>query len=123
MGDRAGAVAAVSCAAAAEGRGTAGGAGSWLRGEFTEVSPVNGFLYSVSGVMTSTAVGLKPAGVAGALAAAAAGVGRLPRARPDPRVAPNEPNVAGGLTGAEAAGDAWAASAGAGAAAGKSAGA
>ena len=41
-----------------EGRGTAGGAGSLARGTLTEVSPVNGFLYSVWGVMTSNAVGL-----------------------------------------------------------------
>jgi hypothetical protein len=58
IGERAGAVAAASLAAATEGRGTAGGAGSLARGAFTEVSPVNGFLYSVCGVMTSTAVGL-----------------------------------------------------------------
>ena len=35
-----------------------GGAGSLARGALTEVSPVNGFLYSVADVMTSTAVGL-----------------------------------------------------------------
>jgi hypothetical protein len=44
--------------ASSDGRGTAGGAGSLARGALTEVSPVNGFLYSVTGVMTSTAVGL-----------------------------------------------------------------
>jgi hypothetical protein len=50
--------------------------------------------------------------------------GRLPRARPDPRVAPKEPNAgAGVLTGAAAAGGAGATSAGAGAGADKSAGA
>src|SRR5687767_12438207 len=57
-GELAEAAAATSFMAEAEGRGTAGGAGSLVRGEFTEVSPVNGFLYSVTGVMTSTAVGL-----------------------------------------------------------------
>jgi hypothetical protein len=44
--------------ASSDGRGTAGGAGSLARGALTEVSPVNGFLYSVTGVITSTAVGL-----------------------------------------------------------------
>jgi hypothetical protein len=81
---------------------------------------VNGFLYSVTGFITSTAVGLYPAGVPVALAAGAAG--RLPRASPEPRVAPKEPNAGGGLTGA-AAFAAGAASAGALAEAGKSAGA
>lgn len=57
-GELTGAEAAASLLAEAEGRGTAGGAGSLARGAFTEVSPVNGFLYSVTGVMTSTAVGL-----------------------------------------------------------------
>jgi hypothetical protein len=41
-----------------EGAGAAGGAGSLARGALTEVSPVNGFLYSVADVITSTAVGL-----------------------------------------------------------------
>jgi hypothetical protein len=57
-GELAEAEAAASLTAEVEGRGTAGGTGSLARGEFTEVSPVNGFLYSVTGVMTSTAVGL-----------------------------------------------------------------
>src|SRR5258706_16235999 len=45
-GEWTGALAAASLVAAAEGRGTAGGASSLLRGALTEVSPVNGFLYS-----------------------------------------------------------------------------
>lgn len=53
-----GAVAAISFAAASEVMGAAGGIGSLVRGALTDVSPVNGFLYSVWGVMTSTAVGL-----------------------------------------------------------------
>src|SRR5688572_18626976 len=57
-GDLAGVFAATSLVAAAEGRGTAGGAGSLARGAVTEVSPVNGFLYSVCDVMTSREVGL-----------------------------------------------------------------
>ena len=44
--------------AATEGSGTGGGAGSWARGALTEVSPVNGFLYSDCGAMTSSEVGL-----------------------------------------------------------------
>src|SRR4051812_30978420 len=40
------------------GGGAACGAGSLARGALTEVSPVNGFLYSVCGVMPSRAVGL-----------------------------------------------------------------
>ena len=76
--------------AAAEGRGTAGGAGSLARGALTEVSPVNGFLYSDCALMTSRALGLKPAGGVGALAdEAAAADGRLPRRRPEPRLPPN----------------------------------
>jgi hypothetical protein len=58
IGELGGADAAASRVAETEGRGTAGGSGSLARGEFTEVSPVNGFLYSVTGVMTSRAVGL-----------------------------------------------------------------
>jgi hypothetical protein len=57
-GECVGAVAATSAAADSEGRGAAGGAGSLARGAVTEVSPVNGFLYSVADVMTSTEVGL-----------------------------------------------------------------
>jgi hypothetical protein len=47
-----------SVVAGTEGGGAAGGAGSLARGALTEVSPVNGFLYSVSVLMTSSAVGL-----------------------------------------------------------------
>lgn len=118
-GERAGAGASFS--AAGGGGGAAGGSGSLARGVFTETSPVNGFLYSLWGVMTSRADGLKPAGAAGALGAAAAAEGRLPRRRPEPRVAPNEPNP-GALAGAAAALGAGAAAAGV-VAAGKSAGA
>jgi hypothetical protein len=57
-GDWAGVLAATSLTAEVEGRGTAGGTGSLARGAVTEVSPVNGFLYSVCGVITSKAVGL-----------------------------------------------------------------
>jgi hypothetical protein len=57
-GEWTGAVAAASRTAEGEGRGTAGGAGSLVRAALTEVSPVNGFLYWVAGVMTSRAVGL-----------------------------------------------------------------
>ncbi|MGH7956006.1 MAG: hypothetical protein ACREH8_03225 [Opitutaceae bacterium] len=106
-----------------EGSGTAGGAGSLARRALTEVSPVNGFLYSVTGVMTARAVGLYAAGLAAALAEPVAMIGRFPRARPEPRVAPKEPNAAGALAGAGAGVGAWAASAGAGAGADKSAGA
>jgi hypothetical protein len=38
--------------------GGGGGAGSLARGALTDVSPVNGFLYSDCGAMTSRAVGL-----------------------------------------------------------------
>ena len=113
-GELAGAVATTSFRASTEGRGAAGGGvGSLARGAVTDVSPVNGFLYSLWGVMTSRADGLKPAGAAGALGAADAAWGRLPRRRPEPRVAPNVPNAGAGV--AEAAG--------AGAGADKSAGA
>ncbi len=118
-GERAGAGAGFS--ASGGGGGAAGGSGSLARGAVTETSPVNGFLYSLCVVMTSRADGLKPAGALGALGAAAAAEGRLPRRRPEPRVAPNEPNP-GALTGAAAALGAGAAAAG-GFAAGKSAGA
>jgi hypothetical protein len=57
-GDCTGVLAATSLTAEVEGRGAAGGTGSLARGALTEVSPVNGFLYSVCGVMTSSAVGL-----------------------------------------------------------------
>jgi hypothetical protein len=57
-GELAGAAAATSALAAADGRGAAGGAGSLARGAVTDVSPVNGFLYSDAGVMTSSADGL-----------------------------------------------------------------
>jgi hypothetical protein len=52
------AMVAASLATAGGGGGAAGGAGSLLRGAVTEVSPVNGFLYSVCDVMTSREVGL-----------------------------------------------------------------
>jgi len=96
-GDVAGVAAGTSRLAAADGSGTGGGggAGSCARGVFTDVSPVNGFLYSLCGVMTSSALGLKPVAGAGALGAAVAECGRLPRARPDPRVAPNWPTLTG----------------------------
>jgi hypothetical protein len=58
IGERTGAVAATSRSAATEGSGAAGGAGSLVRGVFMVVSPVNGFLYSVWGVMTLREVGL-----------------------------------------------------------------
>src|SRR5581483_2392262 len=48
-------------------------AGSLAGGALTDVSPVNGFLYSLTGVITSMVVGLYPAG-AGAAELAAAGV-------------------------------------------------
>ena len=57
-GELAGAVAAAAFGAEVEGGGTAGGAGSLARGAVTEVSPVNGFLYSLAEVMTSSDVGL-----------------------------------------------------------------
>ena len=57
-GEAAGAEASGAFATTAGGGGAAGGTGSLARGALTEVSPVNGFLYSVCGVMTSRAVGL-----------------------------------------------------------------
>jgi hypothetical protein len=87
------------------------------------VSPVNGFLYSLFVVMTSRELGLYPADVAGALAGAEA-AGRLPRRRPEPRFAPNDPNAGAGLlTGAAEPGAAAVDSTGAPAGADKSAGA
>jgi hypothetical protein len=71
-------------------------------------------LYSLCGVITSRAVGLYPLGVLVAVGAAV-GVGRLPRAKPDPRVDPNVPGGWGWLV----AGAALADSAGAGALAGR----
>jgi hypothetical protein len=58
IGEVGGVLAGASLIAEAAGMGAAGGAGSLARGALTEVSPVNGFLYSVCGVMTSNAVGL-----------------------------------------------------------------
>lgn len=123
----AGAAAGVSATGAGAGTatgaggGAAWGAGSLTGGAPTEVSPVNGFLYSLFVVMTSRALGLYPAGAAGALAAAGA-AGRLPRARPEPRVAPNDPKAGAGLlTGAAGLEGAAIDSAGAGAGADKSA--
>ena len=58
IGELAGVLAGTSLITGAGGTGAAGGTGSLARGALTEVSPVNGFLYSVCGVMTSNAVGL-----------------------------------------------------------------
>jgi hypothetical protein len=58
IGELGGVLAGASLIAEVAGVGAAGGAGSLARGALTEVSPVNGFLYSVCGVMTSNAVGL-----------------------------------------------------------------
>ena len=60
-------------------------------GAATVFSPPKGFWYSRCGVISSRAVGwYSPAGAAGAADAAGAEE-RLPRARPEPRLAPNVP--------------------------------
>jgi len=75
-------------------------------------SLANGFLYSLFGLMTSRALGLYSP-EKGVVLLLTATLGRLPRARPEPRVEPNVPNgwvvppalgaaaVAAGATGAE----------------------
>ncbi len=57
-GAGAGAGATATGAGAGAGVGAAGVTGSLARGASTTVSPVNGFLYSVFGVITSRADGL-----------------------------------------------------------------
>src|ERR1035438_7735216 len=55
-----------------------------------EIAPPNGFLYSRCALMTSTAVGWYSP-VLGGVDAAVCPIGRFPRSKPEPRVAPNEP--------------------------------
>lgn len=93
-------VSSVDCAAGWLG-GAACGAGSLTGGKLTDVSPVNGFLYSLCGVITSSAVGLYAPGVVPAAGPGVLGNGRRPRARPDPRVEPNAPALGAVSTGGD----------------------
>jgi hypothetical protein len=58
IGELTGAWADSSLTAETDGSGTSGGVGSLARGTVTEVSPVNGFLYSDWDVITDTEDGL-----------------------------------------------------------------